>query len=449
MPNMSKEAFKDVKYVSMVDFCRRIDEIQDIDDKREFATKYLLTYGMNGAQQDYSLNEAIHIARVKLADAGTALRNQVYDKTNGKYQEGLFIAEDHPETINAYAKTRADDVANEMFMGRPGEYLQNRARISAQEIVVPNENVIGATDERDHYLNMANRLGEATTTQVFALDDNSNAFDVKFRMEAKFGSRQALERIVKNTKAGFFSRVFRTSSAAGKNLESTYKAFNDPNGDLHGNLDAVERAGEEYLKHKFPGWKPGKPFPTAEQLDRLDATSKARAMLSIGLIEAAKAQRPVVGPFWQMTEGSTIQDISYKDVIDAEAQAEASLKAQKEAAELQAQKEKEEFFKGVAEAEAETSLKGDSAFLDEVADKDNSKDVYATGDENPLEEDIVNAVDKFGESYTEQQHFQEQFKSDLEMDDSVHIDTAKQEAEANGLITKFSEAPNRSIEDTL
>lgn len=159
MPNMSKETFKDVKYVSMVDFCRRIDEIQDIDDKREFATKYLLTYGMNGAQQDYSLNEAIHIARVKLADAGTALRNQVYDKTNGKYQEGLFIAEDHPETINAYAKTRADDVANEMFMGRPGEYLQNRARISAQEIVVPNENLIGATDERDHYLNMANRLG--------------------------------------------------------------------------------------------------------------------------------------------------------------------------------------------------------------------------------------------------------------------------------------------------
>ncbi len=445
MPNMSKETFKDVKYVSMVDFCRRIDEIQDIDDKREFATKYLLTYGMNGAQQDYSLNEAIHIARVKLADAGTALRNQVYDKTNGKYQEGLFIAEDHPETINAYAKTRADDVANEMFMGRPGEYLQNRARISAQEIVVPNENVIGATDERDHYLNMANRLGEATTTQVFALDDNSNAFDVKFRMEAKFGSRQALERIVKNTKAGFFSRLFRTSSAAGKNLESTYKSFNDPNGDLHGNLDAVERAGEEYLKHKFPGWKPGKPFPTAEQLDRLDATSKARAMLSIGLIEAAKAQRSVVEPFWQMTEGSTIQDISYKDVIDAEAQAEASLKAQKEAAALQAQKEKEEFFKGAAEAETKTSLKGDSAFLDEVADKD----VHATGDENPLEEDIVNAVDKLGESYDEQQHFQEQFKSDLEMDDSVHIDTAKQEAEANGLITKFSEAPNRSLEDTL
>ena len=66
MPRDIDIALKKLQYVSMTDFCNRIDKIKNIDDKLAFATEYLLVHQPN---LDYALDEAINVARMKLADA--------------------------------------------------------------------------------------------------------------------------------------------------------------------------------------------------------------------------------------------------------------------------------------------------------------------------------------------------------------------------------------------
>lgn len=58
-----------MKDVSIFDFCKRIDAIDGINDKRKFAGEYIMRYGLNDAKPYYSLEEVVHVARMKLADA--------------------------------------------------------------------------------------------------------------------------------------------------------------------------------------------------------------------------------------------------------------------------------------------------------------------------------------------------------------------------------------------
>ena len=55
-----------IKYISMADFSKRIDKIENIDDKLKFARQYLILHGTNG-EPDCSIEEAINIARMVIS----------------------------------------------------------------------------------------------------------------------------------------------------------------------------------------------------------------------------------------------------------------------------------------------------------------------------------------------------------------------------------------------
>ena len=272
MPKLTREQLENIRYVSMSDFCHKIDDIEDINDKRKFATQYLLSYGLSDHNMDYSLSEAIHIAKNKIKESYLNSNN-----TNNDYIE---------------------ESENEFFISDPVRYLNGKANAICNEMHNKDTNLIENAVLQAHYIHLAGELNENKAREVEEIDQRANVFDVKFRMEMKYGSKAVFSNIVNDTKIGFFSRLFNTSSQATKNLEKTYKAFNNPEDPLrYGNLNAVKQAGISYIKYKFPNWKEGKPFPTNKEIERLDSATQARMKLSIGLIEASNAQKQLNDSF--------------------------------------------------------------------------------------------------------------------------------------------------------
>jgi len=109
MPKLTKEQLANVKYVSMADYYAKVATLEDFDDKLKFTTKYLLTHGMNGAKTDYSIEEAVHLARLKLMDYSKQLRDKIFNDEEGPDPADLLI-DDEPAAVNPYAEDRKDDI---------------------------------------------------------------------------------------------------------------------------------------------------------------------------------------------------------------------------------------------------------------------------------------------------------------------------------------------------
>ena len=78
MPRLlSEQRLNQIQYVSIADYIRQIDELEDFEDKIAFTTRYLLAYGTE--ERDVPLAEAIHIAKVKIVEASisVAIINQL------------------------------------------------------------------------------------------------------------------------------------------------------------------------------------------------------------------------------------------------------------------------------------------------------------------------------------------------------------------------------------
>ena len=477
---LTKEQLEQIRYVSMVDFARRIDEIESIDDKRKFAVQYLLSRALEEGEHDYSLAEATHIAKAKLSEASSKLKETFYEEEDAAdYYIGDVDGDDLKQVVNPYATEKEEDIANEYFMGHAGGYLKNTALDIASTIEVQNENDIQETAERNKYLRLASKFDNEFDNEVLKLDDKPNTLDVKFRMEMNLGSSKALEDLYNNTKPSLGSRIFGTTSLASKNLDTAYKAFNNPNHAMYGDLATIEKAGNEYLQHKFPGWKPGMEFPSQQELERLDKTSYARTVLSMNLISAAKAQKEAVNNERELIAAAYHERINWKEVVQAEeinvsnqksvSKDESSLMdessiIEEEEIENKADNEKDgflkdiaiedkdEFLKDIAIEDKKASLKelkegeemnlNDEEFVEQEPDPD--EEVYAVYDEFGVEDDAVvihETAEALGESYLDeheikrveewkkQQAFEEKLKEDLEDYDKldVQIDTKEQE----------------------
>jgi len=286
-----------IKYISMADFSKRIDKIENIDDKLKFARQYLILHGTNG-EPDCSIEEAINIARMKIADAAYELRLQA-DKTNHEEPEEEDEMEDEISIVSSKAPdadiekklyhvnpfaSRKDDMDLELFMGHPVEYLRNYAfkkynELSDENIDIPEEALL-----RENSMKFYNKVFNVDAG-ILNPQARSN-LHVKNRLEAMFGGKAALEKAYRDTKPGFFSKMFSTSSIAATNLDKVYTAFNNPNHVLYGDLKSLSKAANEYLMHKLPNWKPGKPYPDQNALDKLDQTEKSRTVLCVAILKS-------------------------------------------------------------------------------------------------------------------------------------------------------------------
>ena len=308
MPRLTKEELRNVTYVSMADFAHRFDEIDDINDKVAFATRYVLSYGAsNEVEPDYSIEEVVHIVRMKVADASAELKERFFEESEADLDA-------HPHVVNPYIEDEAEDLAAEMIMGNPAGYFKGSAEKLAHELPSSSK---PSKNDADLYYN-CKRLAELTFVNDFNKDvtdlEKSPVFDIKVRMECRLGGKQALVNSINATKGGFMSRLFGTSSNAYKNLDAAYKAFNNPNHVNYGDMDTMERASNQYLQHVFPSWKPGDGLPKAADIAKLGDTQKARAQFCVNILTSIEEERAIEEDFPSMVSACERKNIQFSSI---------------------------------------------------------------------------------------------------------------------------------------
>ena len=143
MPKLTKEQLANIKYVSVADLSSRLDQIESIEGKVDFATRYLLSHGIG--ETDCSFLEAVHVARMKVAEASLASKNKLYNDETLDIDPADYPIDDDPAIVDAFVEDSKDDQKNEMFMGDPIGYLKGKAKDLADEI---EEKDIELGDER-------------------------------------------------------------------------------------------------------------------------------------------------------------------------------------------------------------------------------------------------------------------------------------------------------------
>lgn len=306
MGRLSKAQLNQVKYVSMADYFNAVDQYEDFNDKLKFTTRYLLTH--SGVKNpDYSIEQAIHLARVKLTDASIKKHNEYKAKNNNKDTEAHIV--------DPYSK---DDKAAEMFMANPVDYLVGEANKTIRETNKEKIKTSKDTQLENECLNTLNSMSMDVNSSIKRLDRDSRFLDIKARMEAKFGGKEGLDKAYAATKGGFMSRVFGTSSTAAKNLDKAYKAFNNPNHALYGNIQALNIAAVQYIQHNFPNWQPFQEFPSKEDIDKLSETEKARMDFSINAIKSLREQTEMEEKFLPLVKACEGKDVQYSEIKEVD-----------------------------------------------------------------------------------------------------------------------------------
>ena len=297
MPKITLKDLKNIKYKSMVDFSDKIDEIDTMHEKINFATKYLIQYRRHEGEADYTFEEAVHLARLKIGE--TALKRR---KLWNEEQQQMF--RDNPQTIDPNLAGSPRDYNNEFFFGNPRSYLLGH--------MYPLDDEALAKDHlyADHYEDL---IDNNFNDKLAAIERNPNALDIRYRLELRIGSKAEEEKAYKDTKPGFFSNLFNTSSKAYKDLETMWTAFNNPNHAMYGDMVGLENAANGYLLHKFPNWRIGDPI-TNEMLLGLDKTEAARVSFCTNVKAVIKEQRENTVGYKEMLNACENQKISFKDV---------------------------------------------------------------------------------------------------------------------------------------
>jgi len=250
MPKITREKIQKAKYTSMADLYRQLDMIPNFDDKVEFATNCLLSHGADGRATDYSFEEAVHLARLKLVDESKKLRDKIYNDEEGPDPADLYI-DFNEQAVNPYAEDEKDDIENQFFLGHPAEYLKSKAEKCVKEISDQDLELNEEISFKENCIRLSRELNTQKSIGILTMEEKGTApLDIKARMEAKYLGRERFKEMEKVTRPSWFTRTFGTRSNAGKNFDEVYAAFNNPKHALYGNLDALEQATSQYLDYK-------------------------------------------------------------------------------------------------------------------------------------------------------------------------------------------------------
>ena len=308
MSKLTKEQLEQVQYVSVEDFSQRVDQFERIQDKLAFATRYVLTYNQ-AAEPDYPIDHIIKVAYMKIADKSSDLRSfyMETDANRGKAEE----------MVDPMVSHYSNDIGNQMFIANPVVYLRGQARALSDEIHakqwMSREDIANVasygTVDNDY-------LTEEFEAKMIAFAKKPTVFDVNARLEHAFGGPKGFKKALDATKPGVLSGFFGTRSVAAANLESAWKAFNNPNHAYHGNLPTVQDAATKYLQHLFPNWKPNNvsPVPSEEDIARLKGTRKARALLSVNILKAVRAQKELESGHVALMDVCAAKNITFEQI---------------------------------------------------------------------------------------------------------------------------------------
>ncbi len=251
MPKLTREQLAHAKYISMADYAAKVDQIKGFKAKLEFTAMYLLSHGMNGAQTDYTFEEAVHLARVKLADESKKLREELSKGGENAPDPSKLYLHSNPNAVDPYAQSEKDDIENQFFMGNPAVFLKEKAKQYAREIKPMGVELPEFRSFRENCERLSPSLNGAKSRDIILAENkDTSRLDIIARMEQKYRGRENFLKGEASMRPSFFTRAFGTRSTAGKNLDEVYAAYNNPKHALYGNKEALKIAATQYLDYK-------------------------------------------------------------------------------------------------------------------------------------------------------------------------------------------------------
>ena len=307
MPRLTNEELKNVEYVSMVDFCRKIRTYENMDDKLRFTTQYLLSYGKGNRTPDYTLEEATYIAQMAIASS-----SKVQKELMGN--ENRELLSNNPQIVNPHVKDPKEDLAHELFMNDPCKFLRGYAEKKIRQIENSDVRKHSDNELRDNceYL-LQEKLDVLNfSDDVYDMVSKPTNVGIKLRAELMLGGKKELEDLYNASRPKFYSRFFGTASNASKNLDTAYKMFNDPKNAHFGNKETIRNAANQYLQHKFPEWRPGDDYPEYDAANYSDA-ELARIKLSMTMLDATSRQEDFENSFKNLVDETKKKEIKFSD----------------------------------------------------------------------------------------------------------------------------------------
>ena len=311
MTKKMKQELNNLKYISMADFSKRIDEIKNIDDKLAFASEYILCYEDD---KEYSISEAINIARMKIADAIISYKELVRKNELAILSKEAFPEDESSQIdLKPYGNVLNNKKVNK-FMASPALFLKKYGEDRLEEAPQKDLTVF----EKNKYDNIERNTNAIKGGGLYLnLKLKDRYFlHINARLEAKFSSVKALNAAVKSTRPTFFSRMFNTSSTEGKNLLVAYKGFNDSKSPLYGRIDTLERAANNYLKHIYPNWDKDYPLPDTHLVSQLSGTQKTRVILCNSILEAIRKENKITDEYSEATNYSPKIEVNITDMVE-------------------------------------------------------------------------------------------------------------------------------------
>lgn len=288
-----KKMLDELEYVSMNDFCEKINNIKDMDEKIAFATEYLLAHKENA---DCSLEDAINIARMKMAD-GIIEYNEMKRRAESQAENSDLYTEEEKKSVDLKQYGNVENNKNlNLFMAYPTLFLSKAAakKNDLYETKINANNILDSFDTKKvNNIERNMRILNESELNLNLDEKKLNILHITSRLKSQFGGAEALNNAFKASKPGFFSRMFNTTSYEGRNLLTAFKGFTSINSPLYGKKDTLERAATNYLKHLFPHFDTDYPLPDKHRIDQLSGTQKSRAILCKGILEAVRSEKKI------------------------------------------------------------------------------------------------------------------------------------------------------------
>ncbi len=235
MAKVKKIDLDKVTYKSMQDFLTNIDKYDSIKDKLAYATRYILQHGAK-KDRDYSFAHFVEIARQKIAEASGKTKTP-----DGKEAPKYLV--------DKSVKNEKNDLAAEMFLSNPAEYIKNEANKAINEIDEDEVNFKWQDELKENCERILPDMDKDFNEKQFMFDEHSAYYGVKARIEAAVGGKKNLDELFNATKPSRFSRIFATYSAKWSALEEAYEVFNNPNFNGFGDMENLEDKTNAYLTY--------------------------------------------------------------------------------------------------------------------------------------------------------------------------------------------------------
>ncbi len=275
---ITKKVLDEIKYVSLNDYAKNVAKFSTIEDKMKYTTRYILNH--NG-YQDYNIEEVIHFAKETIADAMVKSKNM-------------------------------DNLSANMFLANPVDYIKAEASKLANEIENSEMNVNPEKQEalKTNCIAIASYLNTEEMNRNINDLAESRTFGVRTHLENKMGGKAGLSKTLNETKPGFFSRMFNTTSKQWRDLDQAFDDFK-----RNGDAEALANAAKAYITHKIKDYKEGDII--SDKLAKFDKTSQAKLMFSINVLNAVNEQKGIEANYKFANANAISKGVTYEQIEEA------------------------------------------------------------------------------------------------------------------------------------